>query len=723
MEDYSCLLHRKVRKKFGRKFYWGAVESIHVEEEKKRAFTVATVRFEDDDSEEYFLPQDDKLLKTIMRAAEEDAPAPKKRPRRGATSTASGGGTTTMRNTRRSASASAGGGGAEGVAEMEDVERGRGIKKAGEEGDKAEEKEGLARHDDDMDVGGAPVAAKKRPLMESSPDIKDGDDGSPSARKKAAKMTTTTTTPSAPAPGGGAQGGRGEQDLSALSSSGVSSLLCAALRDRLTPPDLEQLALTVTSEEIDGEVLMSMSEHELVELLNLDAALLPVLRRLILSEEAEEEKEAAAAAAAETARPVTTTTTAAAAASTMQSPKTPAVSLAVPFARGWFPSTSGAAKPSKKKKVADLSAAEAERFVVEAVSGGGGGGVEGCLADADCALLKERLREEEIDGECLAAMSENELRLILGLDDDVVRQRLALAISANDGYDEAQPQRAPAAAPTPVPAPAPIAPAHVLALPLPPGLSHERIPPREVAGWMKLVVQDELGAAGGDGEAVAAAALQHEVGGDALLNLRTPSDVAAALGGDISPAAAEVVACRVGGLCAARHRPGGILPHLPTAETLASPMRVVVLGDTGAGKSTVINSLLGEKKLLPTNGMRACTAAVVELSFNTEAATSSSAAALYAAEVEFLGEHEWDDELRVLCGHLTDGNGVFHAEKPEQDTPAYEAWWRLRSVYGRVAPLEAGRGGKGRLSHHIHIHAAVIRALTRLFYLLSHRLT
>jgi hypothetical protein len=34
---------------------------------------------------------------------------------------------------------------------------------------------------------------------------------------------------------------------------------------------------------------------------------------------------------------------------------------------------------------------------------------------------------------------------------------------------------------------------------------------------------------------------------------------------------------------------------------------VVVVGDTGAGKSSLLNALLDETSLLPTNGMRACT--------------------------------------------------------------------------------------------------------------------
>ncbi len=35
----------------------------------------------------------------------------------------------------------------------------------------------------------------------------------------------------------------------------------------------------------------------------------------------------------------------------------------------------------------------------------------------------------------------------------------------------------------------------------------------------------------------------------------------------------------------------------------------------GAGKSSTINCLLGEENVLPVNGMRACTACVVEISY------------------------------------------------------------------------------------------------------------
>jgi Fe-S cluster assembly ATPase SufC len=40
------------------------------------------------------------------------------------------------------------------------------------------------------------------------------------------------------------------------------------------------------------------------------------------------------------------------------------------------------------------------------------------------------------------------------------------------------------------------------------------------------------------------------------------------------------------------------------------------VGDTGSGKSSLLNAVLGHPSLLPTSGMRACTAVVVEITNN-----------------------------------------------------------------------------------------------------------
>ena len=70
------------------------------------------------------------------------------------------------------------------------------------------------------------------------------------------------------------------------------------------------------------------------------------------------------------------------------------------------------------------------------------------------------------------------------------------------------------------------------------------------------------------------------------------------------------------------------ISHLPDAqnwldqidsvrsEAVESRTVVGVVGNTGAGKSSVINAMLDKERLVPTNCMRACTAVVTEMSYN-----------------------------------------------------------------------------------------------------------
>ncbi|KAJ3577378.1 hypothetical protein NPX13_g3190 [Xylaria arbuscula] len=114
-------------------------------------------------------------------------------------------------------------------------------------------------------------------------------------------------------------------------------------------------------------------------------------------------------------------------------------------------------------------------------------------------------------------------------------------------------------------------------------------------------------------------------------------------------------------------------------QARTAPTRTVVgvVGDTGAGKSSVINALLDEERLLPTNCLRACTASPTEISFNY----SDEPSELYRAEIEFISLEDWDRELQVLFTDLLDGNGQISREATKTDTDAGIAYEKVKAVY------------------------------------------
>lgn len=75
-----------------------------------------------------------------------------------------------------------------------------------------------------------------------------------------------------------------------------------------------------------------------------------------------------------------------------------------------------------------------------------------------------------------------------------------------------------------------------------------------------------------------------------------------------------------------------------------------VVGRTGTGKSSIINAVLDEDRVLPTNGLRACTAVVTEIAWNA----SDDPDARYRAEIEFVQPSIWRQELLRLHGDLAD---------------------------------------------------------------------
>ncbi|XP_028455036.1 nuclear GTPase SLIP-GC-like [Perca flavescens] len=74
---------------------------------------------------------------------------------------------------------------------------------------------------------------------------------------------------------------------------------------------------------------------------------------------------------------------------------------------------------------------------------------------------------------------------------------------------------------------------------------------------------------------------------------------------------------------------------------------VGVFGKTGAGKSSLINAVIGEKNLLPTGSISACTSVMIKVEANTDANQQNKT---YQADIEFIKKEEWKDEMFHFLG-------------------------------------------------------------------------
>ncbi|KAK1992109.1 hypothetical protein LX36DRAFT_694424 [Colletotrichum falcatum] len=102
-----------------------------------------------------------------------------------------------------------------------------------------------------------------------------------------------------------------------------------------------------------------------------------------------------------------------------------------------------------------------------------------------------------------------------------------------------------------------------------------------------------------------------------------------------------------------------------------------VLGDTGSGKSSLINAVLDEERVVPTSCMRACTAVITEISWNP----SEDPAKKYRAEIEFITQAEWTTEVIALHRDILDANGRISSDVRNPDSDAGIAYAVLKAVY------------------------------------------
>ncbi|KAB8298086.1 hypothetical protein EYC80_001848 [Monilinia laxa] len=117
------------------------------------------------------------------------------------------------------------------------------------------------------------------------------------------------------------------------------------------------------------------------------------------------------------------------------------------------------------------------------------------------------------------------------------------------------------------------------------------------------------------------------------------------------------------------------------AQGIDTPTIIGVVGNTGAGKSSVINAMLDEERLVPTNCMRACTAVVTEMSWNS----SDDPNKKYRAEIEFVKEDDWKKDLQVSLADLINDSGKVSSDCTNPEADAGVAYAKIKA--GKYIPL------------------------------------
>ncbi|KAK4149799.1 hypothetical protein C8A00DRAFT_46657 [Chaetomidium leptoderma] len=125
---------------------------------------------------------------------------------------------------------------------------------------------------------------------------------------------------------------------------------------------------------------------------------------------------------------------------------------------------------------------------------------------------------------------------------------------------------------------------------------------------------------------------------------------------------------------------------------------VGVVGSTGAGKSSVINAVLDEECLVPTNCMRACTAVITEIAYNQ----SDREDERYRAEIHFVTRDDWVKELRVMLADMTTGQDSLGGDNTTSESEASIAYHKIRAVYPflRSDEIKKGKFDVNELTEH-----------------------
>lgn len=124
---------------------------------------------------------------------------------------------------------------------------------------------------------------------------------------------------------------------------------------------------------------------------------------------------------------------------------------------------------------------------------------------------------------------------------------------------------------------------------------------------------------------------------------------------------------------------------------------ITVVGSMGAGKSTAINALIDEPRLLPTSGYDACTSVATEVRYNHSADPNEA----YRAEITFATQEELLNELLILredvlsTSEVAEESSAVAASAAEHDDTSHAeiAWDKIQAVWPRLTRAQLAAPG------------------------------